>query len=347
MLTVYYKMKIKLMRNSGQVTPFMTLVIAVLLLAIAATMLIGEVGFQRIRLANVDDSALISGTSGFCRSLNQIRMLHTRMLLNYLQLQVALLMGSPWPSKNAGYAAALGWSLIGIEMNMEMKAQADTIAEDMPKNLRVGLYDSILGGALVDEPKPFLEEEEIERDPNTGRIIKIDYDKYLNRDSHFTLLLRDFKKGTGDFAGNPHAGKDKWYKNNLLSYSFNKTKEKVLAQPGELSIGEPSMENFESYLRTKLDSIPSNVSVECQMMVLIFFYCTPKGCWYPGFIPHPCAWIRRIDMDSNNFGVEVKKSIPFRRLPFFPRDVELAHKNRIRVNGSVWTGFDFRMEEAR
>lgn len=325
----------KLNNKQGQVAPFMILVVAVLILAIAATMLIGEAGFQKIRLANVADSSLISTASALCRTLNQIRIINSRMLLNYIQLQTMLLVMSPFETKIRGYTTAWAASLYGITSSYELYKQAEEVAEGAGKSLRIGLYDSIFGSALVDEPKPFLASE-VTRDDNTGKIIALDYGAYLKRDSHFILTLRDFKEGNGD-----------WYNNNLLSYSWNKTKEEVLNQPGVINPGEPDV-SYEAYLRTELQDVPSSISVDPQPMVLIFFFCQPCKygcCWWPGFVINPWAWIRKVDIDSDNYGVSLEKKVPFQRFPFFGREVTLNQQSRVHITGSVWTGYNFSLEE--
>lgn len=321
------------MNQKAQIAPFAILVVVVLILAIAAVMLVGEVGFQRIRLANITDSALVSAASKFCQGLNQIRILHTRMLLNYIQMQATLLFSSPYPSKALGYRDAYLMNLYGIQSNYDLFNQANNTAEDMAKDLRVSLYETAFGGALVDEPKPFLESE-VTRDANS-RVIGLDYDRYTQRDSHFTSTYRSFKSGN----------RTNWYRNNLLSYSFNKSKDRVLAGPGSLSAGEPAS-GYESHLRVEMGDVPEDISVRAQRMVAVFFYCAPhKGCWVPGFVIHPWAWINRIDIGSDSFGLNVQKHLTFSRLPFFPREVDLNQRSRVRIRGSVWSGYEFRLEQ--
>ena len=336
------------MNRKAQIAPFMVLVVAVLILAIAATMLIGEAGFQRIRLANIADGTLLSAASNFCQGLNQIRMIHKRMFLNYIQMQVMLLFSprancpacAPCPtfmnfcSKALGYEYAWIESLYGIQTSALLYLQARKIAGGMAKDLRVGLYEGAFGGALVDEPKPFLESEVI-YDTSSGRVTGLDYTSYIKRDSHFTETWRNFKS----------ENKEGWYGNDMISYSWNKTQE-ALAHPGQFNTPDPS---YESYLKVSLQNVPRKVSVKPMPMVLIFFWCKSGAvvCWsfIPGFVINPFAWIRKIDIGSNNFGLTLEKRLPFRRFPFFGnRDIDLRHSSRVKIRGSVWTGYEFNME---
>lgn len=385
--------------NKGQVTPFLVLIMVVLILAIAATMLIGEVAFSRIRLANVGDSAAISTASVFCRALNQIVMSHVSMFLSYVDLQAAMLFASPFPAKQLGYAAAMGWGAIGIEMNEKLLEQAREIAAKAAENLRTSLYDAILGTDLIDEPKPFIEIpyplgdyygvpskevppvdcsvtpahpvcDEVRRETINdgtanppekpgGRVAGFHYPKYLKRDSHFVQEYRKFKKGE-DIGTTPDkeipyegtggiGGKDNWFRNNIITYVFNKSKlEEVQNYPGYfLNANITAMPHYQrdNYVTIESTDVPQQVSVDAMPMIIVFFYCSPTGCWTPGIILHPCAWIRRIDIDSNIFGLKIKKFISLQRVPFFGRKVELAHKTAVRIKGSVWTGYDFRLEE--
>ncbi len=323
--------------QKAQVAPFLVLIAAILVLAIIATSLIGEATFRRLRLANITDSGAISAASAFCRGLNQIRVSNTQMLLSYIRLQVQLLAKSPWPSKAAGYSAALGWSLIGIESNKDLFDQADNIAKDLGKNLRANLYDSIFGAALIDEPKPF-NLDEITRDAS-GKIVSIDYNKYIQRHYHFEDEYLNFKNGAGDYVTT--GGKDEWWKQDKISYSFNKKKADVLNRPGKLSPGEEPDTAYASYLRTELAGTPSQVSVDPQRLVLFFFYCTPSGCWTPGIIPHPYAWIRRIDLNSDNFSLKVSKSDTS---DLYGGRVTQTHTTNIRIKGSLYRGYDFVVE---
>lgn len=346
--------------QKGQVAPFLIIISAILILAIIATNLIGEAAFQRLRLGNITDSGAISAASAFCRGLNQIRISHAQMLISYIQLQAALLFSSPWPSKSAGYAAAVGWGLIGIDANKRLYDQAQGVAKDMPKNLRTSLYDSVFGGALIDEPRPFLDtgdafdekgipvykddQDEVLRDP-TGKIVGLNYTRYLKRQSHFEKKYLNFRK-ENYVKGFPIDQKN-WYMKDTLSYSFNKKKSdasepewKGKLRPGKLIVGEPDA-SYASYLKTTITA-PKSVSVRPQRMVLIFFYCTPSGCWTPGIIPHPYAWIRRIDMQGNTIGAAVTKSSAN---SLSGGKTELNHTSTARIRGSLSTGYDFVLEK--
>lgn len=316
------------MNKKAQLAPFMVLVIAILILAISATVLIGELGFQRIRLANVADSAIISAGSSLCRSLNQIRLIHKQMFLNYFQLQAALLAKLLWPDKATAYKYASGWAAAGWLKNKELFDQAEKLAENATKDLRSSLYDTCFGSALIDEPKPFLEDEVfLDRSLN--------YTKYLKRDSKFTSAYRDLKKN------NPNA----WFSPDVLSYSFNRSKDKVLKTPGQFS-NEPFSE-FESSLRVQLQDVPGEIKVKEQKMVLTFFYKIEKPPYVMiGFMPHLWAWIRKINIDSNSFGLNLSKNIPFTRFPFFSRNkVNLSQTSRIKLQGKIWKSYSFRMKQ--
>ena len=338
------------MNRKAQITPFMILVIVVLILAIAATMLIGEVAFQRIRLANIADSAVISVASGFCRTLNQIRIIHTRMFLNHIAMQSMLLFHWIWWSvycDTSGASAKLqAWAACAytLHQNASLYFQARSVAGDAAKDLRSSLYDIAFGGALVDEPEPF-EKSEVIYDNVTGVPVGVNYTRYINRlntnQTTFVQKFRQFK----------NIEKEKWYTYSKIAYSWNKA---IVGSfiPGKLSkLGVPD-NSYDSYLIVNMQNVPSKVSVSTMPMVAIYLYVkwipTIFGCIpavLPGFIFNPFAWIRKISIDNNSFGLTLTKSTPFRRLPFFSRDVLLTHKNNLRIKGSVWSGYDFRMEQ--
>lgn len=323
--------------NRGQVAPFMILVVAVLILAIAATMLIGEAGFQRIRLANVADAALISSASDLCRSLNQIRTINRVMLSNYCRL-AAQMMSRIYPTKEAGQAKALELASIGIYSNRQLFKQAQDLAEDTIKKFRVALYDGVLQSGLVDEPKPF-KPGEVTRDPNNpDRITGLNYDAYTQRPTHFTEQYRSIKKQGG------------WYNNHLISYSFNKSKQRILAKEmGRLGFTEPDT-GFESYLRAEFINAPTNISVELAPAYIIVFRYWDKTTDPPhvsyGIIPHPWPWLREIRLDSDTFGFALRKGFSLKGMLLFAQHkVELEHRNRIHIFGNVGSPFRFQMEE--
>jgi hypothetical protein len=340
------------MNRKAQITPFMILVIVVLILAIAATMLIGEVAFQRIRLANIADSAVVSVASGFCRTLNQIRILHTKMFLNHITMQSMLLFESPWPSAYCDFSGASAkvraWAacLPTLQQNASLYFKARSVAGDAAKDLRSSLYDIAFGGALVDEPEPF-EQSEVIYDNVTGAPVGVNYTRYINRlntnQTTFVQKFRQFK----------NTEKAQWYTHPKIAYSWNKA---IVGSfiPGKLTNNGLPDNSYDSYLIVNLQNVPSKVSVSPMPMVAIYIYIKWKPCFppgtccphpFPGFIFNPFAWIRKISINNNSFGLTLKKSIPFRRLPFFSRDVLLTHKNNLRIKGGVWTGYDFRMEQ--
>ncbi len=172
-----------LRNNKGQVMPFLVLLIAVLLLAIAATMLIGEAAYNKVRLSNVADGALISGASGYARSLNQLRQINNSMYLAWITASVEIMFSrmatgcstciKPPIAIWADYAQPLTDPSVIMSYYNSKQAydQAKEIAKNIAKDLRSGLYDSVFSGALTDEPKPFLETtvaetNEVYRDPN-------------------------------------------------------------------------------------------------------------------------------------------------------------------------------------
>ncbi len=247
-----------LISKKGQIAPFMVLVMAVLILAIAATILIGEAGFNRVRLANTADGALITASSEFTRNLNRIRQIQKGsggLQVTYTGLQTFLAihvstcqcvaLPCPWyPYPTMGDSMPGVWEFIGMpliqpmfylsmyNLNKLYKSAVD-IADQMPEELRGSLYDSSFGAGLIDEPRPFFEggdcwEDGLDKDgrripkycgngdevlrDEQGKTVEIDYKAYAARDSRFTEQYRDFKRSN-----------DKWYKNDTLAYSFNKS----------------------------------------------------------------------------------------------------------------------------
>ena len=328
------------MNRKAQITPFMILIIVVLILAIAATMLLGEVAFQRIRLANIADSAVISVASGFCRTLNQIRIIHTKMFLNHIAMQSMLLWHGVWGDGTvAGKFQPYFACARTLHENASLYFQARSVANDAAKDLRSSLYEIAFGGALVDEPEPF-ETSEVIYDNVTGAPVGVNYTRYINRlNTNQTTFVRKFRQFK-------NTEKAQWYTHSKIAYSWNKA---IVGSfiPGKLTNNGLPDTSYDSYLIVNLQNVPSRVSISSMPMVAIYFWllCKPYCIVLPGFIFNPFAWIRKISIDNNSFGLTLKKSVPFRRLPFFSRDVLLTHTNRLRIKGSVWSGYDFRMEQ--
>jgi len=347
-------------KNKGQVAVFMIIVIVVIILAVAATMLIGEIGFQRVRMANVADSGLITGASGLARSMNQIAMISngpSGLMTNYVTMQTIL---AVHVTNNCCGIPLIGWAYAGepyvfppimliLYNNYQLTQQADKIAEESAKSLRSALYDYTLGGALIEEPIPF-KESEVTRE--NGRITAIDYSQYLDRISdvenpdcaNFNKEYHSLKTGTSD-----------WYMNNLISYAFNKSPQGYRQKKGKINIGEPEISGYESYVRAELQSVPTHVDPIYQPMPMPYLVWKPIDCnpvtgppkcmVFVSIMPNPWAWINRIDIGSESFGVKMSKRAPFATFPFFGREVTLSHKNRARITGSTWSGYDLRMEE--
>lgn len=327
-------------KKKAQIAPFMILVIGVLLLAVAATMLIGEIGFSRIRLVNVADGALISSASSFCREINQIRVIKNQMRLNYISLVARSLktIYKPYTNFWQGVKEIYGdaSNLMGILGNYQLFENAKDLADDAVKNLRKSLYDSCLGAGLIDEPKPFLSSEiKWEDNQPGGRIIGLDLEAYSKRDSHFESLYRSLRKTDG------------WEGNALISYSFNKKKDEFLAPDGKgkFNFGEPD-HRYQSYLKVKLD-VPLKVKVRAKVRPILFFWEWKKGKTryiFPGSVLHPWAEMD-LKVINESVGLTVEKKYFFKNLPFFGRDVVLKHTNRARITGGGTRVFDFTVEK--
>jgi hypothetical protein len=368
-----------LRKSKAQVAAFLIVIIAVLFVAILATMFIGEMAWQRVRLTNITDSALISASADYSRKLNQIRQIHFQMLLNYVRTQTALLARLPWPTKFSAYAAAMYLGGEGILTSRDLYNSAKRLADDAGKGLRIALYDRIFGGALIDEPKPFIDlpdaknaegspvfkpctqaqieggncDEVLHEDgAPSKKIIAFNYNAYLKRSDHLTQELRHFKKDHSDT----------WYDQNQLSYGWNKSKGSWDAAigdfriiPGKLYTGEEQPgEEYASYLQVRLEGVPGEgeVKIEPYRMILFFLYaCGHSIC--PGFIPHPYAWIKSIDAPGD-FGVSVKK-LPFRHLSVFypatPKEEPFTEKEKkeapgleysgwVHISGGIWSGYE-------
>jgi uncharacterized protein (UPF0333 family) len=346
--------------KKAQIAPFLVLILVAVILAIGATFLIGEFSSQKTRLIITTDSALISAGTRLARALNLVRQIHFRMLLNYAQLQIALLARGVWSSKAEAIWAAINYA-IGIEKSKNMYEQAKKVVEEMPKDIRVKLFDALLQN-LIDEPKPF----PCAQYDDAGKCVKIDYEKYLEEDSIFGKTFLACKKGDLNITG---CG-NKWYMNNMISYSWNKRTKDVCIEyagdkcirtqqkfiEGDLSIGEPTEEKggekYDSYLKVELINAPTSISIRPQRFVLFFLWaCGPKVC--PGFLPHPYAWISKVNVfPSKQFGVRVTK-LPFRSFPYFISDKEnneeknkkpeLIHESIIAIRGSVTSGYEVKL----
>ncbi|MFA6217559.1 MAG: hypothetical protein WDL87_07945 [Candidatus Omnitrophota bacterium] len=346
-----------LRKENGQVFPFMIIIVVIIILAIVATMLLGEVGFNRIRLSNVIDSAVLSPTSGFCRSLNQIVKISFGdggLLQKYIALQVFFLK----PFKPAicpcdGIPYPFTWQFIWSPFIMPFYIQtlieifqlyesAEDIAEKAPEDLRKGILDRAMGGALIDEAKPF-RSSEVTRDSN-GKITALDYNAYLDRDSHFDEVYRTQKSSlwSGDRA--TYAWNKKYWKNKSAGTFY---------KPGvlETSCGSCSDSDYGSYLDVNFVNVPRNVSISAQFMPLFYLWQKvipgyPK-CYcivLPGFAFDPYAWISNINIDSKSYGLNVRKKLDYQDLTFFGRQPIITHKNQVRIHGSVQTGYDFGLE---
>lgn len=382
------RMFLLLRDRKGQVAPFMVLVMAVLILAIAATVIIGETGFVRLRMANIADSAVISGASAFCRNLNSMRPLHNQMLYNYITFQTSMLIQSPFLHKATAYAEAIALTALYVEQSYELFDDACDIADAMPKELRTSTYDTALGGALIDEPKPFREVagvspyhiewgdgtpalpdgtsiysvdtcneanlyqwNEVGRDQN-GVVNYLDYTKYMQRDSNFACKYRALKFSNSG-----------WYNSSTLAYSFNKDKTKFATYPGvignspdESIINAATGERrYDAYLSAQLNNFPDSVDLMPMVMPIVFLYwewcviCYSFACVYqpcfilPGFTVDPFAWIASVDFNSN-YSLTLNRRLPFTRIPFFTRSVDLQHTSRVNINGSIWGGYDFSIQ---
>jgi len=331
----------------AQVAALMVLAIVIVILAVGATMLIGELGYQKIRLANTADAAIISAATELARTLNLIRQTHYRLLLNHIRIQVMLLARLIWTSKGEAVAFAIGY-VEGLKRGQQLVDQAKDMANDTPKNIRTALLERVFG-SQVDEIKPYYRNA-------SGNL---DVERYSKEETAFTKTFRNFKKGQGAYAGNALAGKDHWYFNDTLSYSWNRTVRKIGEDqkdlvPGTLVIGdaEPVAESggkkYDSYLQAKLITAPTRVRVKTQGMVLFFFWaCGPSTC--PGFLYNPYAWINRVTIEpGNQFGLQVRK-LPFRKFPYFMKEdspnsgKEIKHENKVNISGNIWSGYEFRL----
>lgn len=356
----------------------MIIIIVIILLAIAATMLIGEVGFGRLRLANIADGVLISSASGLSRNLNQIRaisfgagglMTHWVNLQSFLLSKQSICKCAGIPDKLPykpgdpmfpvwdfiGQPAASGTYLNSLTEIDTLHDDAESTADKAIEDLREGLYNGILGGALIDEPLPF-KESEITRDER-GRIIAFDYQAYTRRfEQDFPLQkeLRELK-----------SKESVWSDANQISYSWNRRYSEATARPGVLETEECrscNSSSYGNYLKVNLEDVPKSIDIDYQALPLLYFYqkainhicCEPDGTCFPcchciilpSFLVDPFAWITDIDMvGGNSFGVKAKKKMDFRNLPFFAGQPTIEHKNKVRIKGNVWSGYDFGLEE--
>ncbi|MFH1441994.1 MAG: hypothetical protein ABIH18_08155 [Candidatus Omnitrophota bacterium] len=233
------------MNKKGQIAPFMVLIMAVLILAIAATILIGEAGFNRLRVANVADGALITATSAFARDLNRIAQIQKgsaglqvtyARILAVLELHTSLcscvlpsclsLGGLPPLEPSMGVPMFPVWENVGMPyivlltdmLNInKLYKNAKDIAKDAPEGLRSSLYDASFGGGLIDEPRPFVD---------TGD--KFDYDHldangdptpmYYNADDE---VLKDIHGRIVDLNYEAYAGRDSWFIKQYRKYKID------------------------------------------------------------------------------------------------------------------------------
>ncbi len=357
----------------------MIVIAGVIILAIAATMLLGEVGFARVRMANVADGALLSAASGFCRSLNQIKKISLGaggLMTHYVALQAYLLIriSTCWmctivaPTCLKLTPIMYGWQWFGQPLitpffiqsmleTHELKEQADKLAENAAEGLRKGLFNSVLGGALIDEQKPFLAGE-VTKDLR-GRIVRLDYDSYIDRDSHLDTQFDSIRASLKNADSASYVWNKLYWKEKYRDTSGNLVA--VRNTPGVIEVGgcgSCSSDQWGSYLIENLQGVPHNVDNQYQFMPLIYFfhkpivtplptppYCACMCIPFPMIIPDPWAWIKKISIDSTSFGINLVKRLDFRDLMFFRRQQVISHTNRVRIRGSVWSGFDFNLEQ--
>jgi hypothetical protein len=265
---------------------------------------------------------------------------------------------------------------LGIESNLELLDKAREIARNLPQELRSSVYDTAFGGALIDEPKPFLDIprgdarfepqappgqfidtcdpeilkdwDEVARDEREERIIYINYSKYNHRDARFNCEYRKFKQGKP-----PYLNLGSWYNQGSFAYFFNKEQKSAELHPGIIrvpflpGVTEKAVENqdYNAYLAASVSGFPTEVRVRSQFMLLFFFYCNPHPkCWWPGFIYHPFAWISSVDFGSRNFSLSLRKRTKFSRSLFFNQPIELEHTSTANIRGNIWSGYDFSLQ---
>ena len=361
-------MKWLTLNKKSQVAPFLVLLIAVLLLAIVATMLIGEAAFIKIRMGNAADGALLTASSSYCRSLNQIRQIKGSLEVNQWFLQSFLfahrttccgVVVAGWKFK--GEPLASGTYINTMLTNKQLYDTAKSLANNSVKELRSDIYDGIFGSGLIDEPKPFLGSE-VTRDAQ-NRVVNFDFKEYLKRDPRLTLVMRQFKKDNYDG----------WYKNSSLTYYFSKNKDKVLPLLNDL--GEPSAlglttfkaeaapdvfpgsdaNALDAYFNVTMAGFPQSVSVESAIWPLVYFIWKEVPCIgcccvvMPGFIPNPYSSLRMSinpesgEDDGKHLEVDVAKSAPYKVI-FFERQIKTEHKSKVYIKGSITSGFEPKME---
>lgn len=328
--------------RSTQVAPFMILIISLMIPVIAATILLGEVVYQRIRVSNVLDSAPLGPISGLCRGLNQIRQIHYRMLINYVHIQ-AFLLSHVWASPLDAWigVATHPYAIIN---NYDLWKSAKEIAKDLNSRgvgpIRQGLYDHIFGGGLIDEPNPM----PVERDAQ-GNIIGLDYDANLDQESYFTQKYRAFKKPPNHSS---------WYNSDTLIYSWRKwyqhkegedtrtdqgkMEAKKLRNDDDYEPDDPA-DTYDGYLQVSVDYNGLNLEIKKQSMLLLYFFVGSGGVFVPSVIPHPWAWIKTINPRGGKIIVSATKRAPFTPLPFFGRSVNIDHSATVIVDGNKKNGW--------
>ncbi len=322
-------MKIHFIKNKAQIVPLMIILIAILILAIPATIMIGEVGLQRVRLVNTVDSTLISAGSEVCLAFNQIRLVNKGLYEGFWTTQCALWFGGIWLTKSPPITMAT----VGITTAYSKFLQAKEVASNLSEqiDLQGFLYDRCFESGLIDELNSF-EETEVKRDKG-GKIVKLLYDEYYKRKAPFPKEYENFKKKEGV----------NWKKHNTLRYSFNKNvkrdgnTKKPMRADGVMNLGA-ELPEYDSYVQVELVDMPSEpISIKMKMRIIAFsfLYATPKPPWVmPCFVPHPWAWIRKIELNfgsGNNFRVSVTKKTPL----FGGRSVKLRHSNNIEIDGKA------------
>lgn len=279
-----------------------------------------------------------------------------------------------WTSKGEAIAFAVGY-VEGIKTGRRMFESARQVVKDTPKNIRINLYDRVFA-AMVDEPKYF----KYKKNEETGEY-ELDYDAYLDTDTGFSAKYLDFKKNHKDEPDAWYLRKQLSYswdktpapvceereEGKCIRYKCVKDDQgnclryETAITEGWLSEGRPAKERdgekFDSYLEMKLENAPQKISIRAQKLPLSFLWrCGHSVC--PGILPNPYAGISRIVVSpSKSFGATVRK-MPFRIFPYFiserkpdeteedeEKRKEISHKSKIRIAGSLMSGFEVRLVE--
>lgn len=168
-------------RKKGQITPFLIVVIVILLIATMITVNLGKVSMTRTHTANAADAGALAGASTMANGLNAIKDLSTTMFMETVTVQ-ALLASCLLPCWGA---QALYWAHLAFQISQIALIQFKMIPDTMD---------------AADEAAKQLAFSNVGIDEAKSRGAGETYDAWLKRKSNFEKWMDDKGYKSGFYA---------------------------------------------------------------------------------------------------------------------------------------------------